>query len=57
MLETQLILQSNAYKLICHPMWNVLHQQLKHNSALKFNTNIFLKKHLTLINLLKINNP
>jgi hypothetical protein len=60
MLETQPILQPDAYKLTWHPMWKLPHQQLKHNSALTFNTNIFLKKkkkHLTLIKLLKIDNP
>jgi hypothetical protein len=41
MLETQLILQPDAYKLIWHPMWKQPHQLLKHNLALTFNTNIF----------------
>ena len=43
MLETQPILQPNAYKLTWHPMLNVPHQQLKHNSALTFNTNKIIK--------------
>ncbi len=39
-------------------MWKLPHQLLKHNSALIFKTNIFLKKkYLTLIKLLKIDNP
>jgi hypothetical protein len=29
MLKTQLILQSNLYKLMWHPKWRVLHQPLK----------------------------
>ena len=40
MLETQPILQLDAFKLIWYPIWKVSHQQLKHNSALTFNTNI-----------------
>ena len=42
MLETQLILQPNTYKLTCDAMWRVSHQQLKHqitNSTLTFNIN------------------
>jgi uncharacterized protein YueI len=49
-LEIQSILQQNVYKLMWHPMWKVSHQQLKHNSALTFNCNIFYKKKTFNIN-------